>query len=131
MDDATRANYALLDVLEHLGDDEDALDVPWATFAGNRTSRLTFEVPSSDVTDAYFGLQAFDVGAYGHEVLVNDEPVTGFDIPPRDGWQYWVDSVTGTALVEGENSFRVVRDAATEDNFVVGVVTVHWKEPTE
>lgn len=47
-----RANYALLDSMEFLGGDADALDVPWATFAGDRTSELTFTVPTDDPTDA-------------------------------------------------------------------------------
>jgi len=36
-------------------------------------------------TDGLFGLQAFEVGTYGHEIVINDEPLSGFDIPPNDG----------------------------------------------
>lgn len=127
-DGRTRANYALLDVMEHLGPDEEGLDVPWATFAGNRTAEQSFAVPA-EPSEAYFALQAFDVGEYGHEVLVNGDPVSGFDLPPSPGWQYWMDAITGAELVEGENTLRVVRDRDTADGFVVGTVAVHWKEP--
>jgi hypothetical protein len=40
-----------------------------------------------------------------------------------------MDSVTGAALVEGTNTVRVRRDADTDDAFVIGTATVHWKEP--
>lgn len=126
-----RANYALVDFMEFLGDDVDALDVPWADFAGDRSTERTFTVPTADATEAYFTLQAFDVGVYGHEVAVNGDPVTGFDVPPSPGWQHWMDAITGAELVEGENTIQVHRDQDSADSFVVGTATVHWKEPVE
>jgi hypothetical protein len=128
-DQPRRANYVLLDFMEFLGDDEEALDVPWADFAGNRSSEQRFDVPTDDPTEAYVTVQAFDVGVYGHEILVNGDPVSGFDVPPGDGWQLWMDSITGAELVEGENTIRFVRDSDSDDSFVVGTVAVHWKEP--
>lgn len=126
-----RANYALVDFMEYLGDDADALDVPWAEFVGNRTTERTFPVPTDDPTEAYFTFQVFDVGVYGHEVVINGDPVSGFDLPPGPGWQHWMDAVTGAELREGENTVRVVRDRDSEDAFVVGTAAVHWKEPVE
>jgi hypothetical protein len=126
-----RANYALLDIREHLGTDSDDLDVPWATFAGDATSPATFSVPTDDPVDAYVELQAYDVGEYGHEILVNGDALTGFDVPPGTGWEYWMDTITGASLQQGENDLQVVRDTDGEDGFVVGTVTVHWKEPVE
>lgn len=124
-----RANYVLLNFGEHLGPSGDLLDVEWAEFVGDETSRLTFEVPTDDAGDAYLQLQAYDVGEYGHEVRVNDEPLSGFDLPPHNGWQSWMDALTGADLEEGENALRVRRDTATNDAFVIGAVTVHWTEP--
>lgn len=126
-----RANYALLDVQEHLGPDADGLEVPWAEFVGNRTSEYQFSVPTPDPADAYYAVQVFDVGEYGHELVVNGEPMTGFDVPPSSGWQYWMDTITGASLREGENVVCVRRDATTDDSFVVGTLTVHWREPVE
>lgn len=128
-DNRRRANYALVEFNEHLGEDARALDVPWAEFAGNRSSVRRFSVPTDDPTDAYFTVQAFDVGVFGHDVVINGEPVSGFDVPPAEGWQLWMDTITGTDLVEGENTIRVVRDRDSDDGFVVGTVAVHWKEP--
>lgn len=126
-----RANYAVFSVLEYLAPSESALDVPWAEFAGNRSSPQEFTVPTDDATDVYVELQAYDVDAFGHEILLNGEPLTGFDIPPGDGWQYWMDRATETELLEGENTFRVERDADTKDAFAIGAVVVNWKEPVE
>lgn len=131
MSDRYRANYTLVDFQEHLGTDADALNVPWAEFAGNRSSAHEFVVPTADPRDAYLELQAYDVGEYGHDILLNGESLTGFDIPPDNGWQYWMDSVTGASLREGENTLRVLRDPESTDEFVVGSVTVHWREPVE
>lgn len=130
-DASMRANYALINVQEHLGVDADALSVPWAEFVGNRSTEYTFTVPNGPVVDPYIEFQIFDIGAYGHEILVNGDALSGFDIPPASGWQYWMDTVTGANIVEGQNTLRFARDSSTDDDFVVGSVTVHWREPTD
>jgi len=124
-----RPNYALVPFQQHLGQNEESLSVPWAEFVGDETDELTFEVPTDDATDAYLELQAYDVEEYGHEIRVNGVALSGFDVPPADGWQQWMDTLTGIDLVEGENTITVQRDTDTTDAFVVGVVVVHWKEP--
>lgn len=124
-----RANYALVAFGEHLGPDSSALDVEWAEFVGNRSSERSFDVPTADATDAYLELQAYDVGTFGHDILINGEPLSGFDLPPASGWQHWMDTVTGTELVAGENTVEFRRDQDSPDSFVVGTVTVHWREP--
>jgi hypothetical protein len=130
-DTPMRANYALISVQEHLGVDPDILAVPWAEFVGNRSTEYTFTVPSGSVVDPYVELQVFDIDAYNHEILINGDALSGFDIPPASGWQYWMDTITGATLVEGENVLRFARDSSTEDDFVVGAVTVHWREPID
>lgn len=126
-----RANYALVNVSSHLGPAKDALDVPWAEYVGDATPEFEFTVPTDRPTDAYVGMQAYRVGDYGHELVMNDESLGGFDIPPTDGWQYWEDVITGAELHEGTNALKVVRDESTDDSFAVNNVTVHWREPVE
>jgi hypothetical protein len=128
---ARRANYALVTFMEHLGEDQDGLDTPWAEFVGNRTAEHEFEVPTDDATEPFVQLQAYDVAEFGHEIIVNGEQLTGFDIPPSPGWQCWMDSITGVDLREGENTIQVRRDTDSDDDLVIGTVTVHWKEPVE
>lgn len=123
------ANYALVTFGEHLGGNEDALQVPWAEFVGDESSELSFTVPSDDAGDAFVLVQAYDVGAFGHEILINGESLSGFDIPPAEGWQAWMDAVTGTELREGENTVKVRRDPESRDDFVVGACTVNWTQP--
>jgi hypothetical protein len=127
----TYANYEMIFVGAQLGPDKRDLDVEWADFVGDRTPTYEFHVPTAAARDAYVGLQAFDVGEYGHEILVNGEALSGFDIPKGDGWQYWIDSLARASLVEGTNTLRITRDTATEDSFAVGNVVVHWKEATD
>lgn len=131
MSEQRRANYALIDFREHLGEDASALDVPWADFVGSSTSEETFTVPTDDVVDPYVELQAYDVGAYGHEIVVNGESLSGFDIPPAEGWQFWMDELTGADLHAGENTIAIERDTDVHDEFVVGTVVVNWREPVE
>ncbi|WP_132059651.1 DUF7383 domain-containing protein [Halorussus amylolyticus] len=126
-----RANYALVNVSAHLGPMRDAIDVPWADFVGDATPKHEFEVPTADTSDAYLGLQAFRVDDYGHEILINGEQLSGFDVPPADGWQYWEDALTHAELREGTNTLQVVRDEESDDSFAVNNVTVHWREPVE
>ena len=127
---AHRANYALVTVLEQFGPAADALDVPWAEFAGDDSEVYEFEVPA-EATDAYLELQAYDVGTFGHEIVLNGEPLSGFDVPPAEGWQYWMDAVTEQELRAGTNTLQIQRDTANEDAFAVGNVVVNWKEPVE
>ena len=123
-----RTTHTLLEFGELLGPHEDALDVPWAAFAGDGSSEREFVV-GADPADAYLEIQAYGVGGFGHSVLLNGEPLSGFDLPPNDGWQCWVDTVTGGELREGENTLRFRRDEETRDAFVVGSVVVNWTEP--
>ena len=83
------------------------------------------------VVDPYLECLVFNVSAYDHEIRVNDDALTGFDIPPADGWQYWMDPITVANLVEDTNTLRFVRDASTGDDLAISTVTVHWKEPAD
>lgn len=126
------ADYATVSVQELFGPEEDALDLPWATFVGDHGKTHAFDVPAADPTDSYLEVQAFDVAEYGHEIMLNDEPLSGFDIPPGEGWQYWMDTISGSPLRSGENHLRIERDATTDDAFAVGTVVVHWRtDPDE
>jgi hypothetical protein len=128
---AHRANYATCTFQQHLGPSADSLDVPWAEFVGDRTDKLTFEVPVADPVDPYVEMQVYDVSDYDHEMLVNGEALSGFDIATGTGWQYWMDTVVPARLHEGENTLQFRRNADGTDAFVVGTAIVHWKEPTE
>jgi len=123
-----RSNYALVEISQHLGA-VDELDLPWSEFVGDRTPEHEFEVPTADAVDAYVTIQAYDVGVYDHEVLINGETVSGFDIPPADGWQCWMDVLTGPDLVRGTNTVAVARDGDTDDSFALGTVRITWREP--
>ena len=127
---AHRANYALVTVLEQLGPSADALDVPWAEFAGDSSEVYEFDVPAGS-TDAYLEIQAYDVGTFGHEIVLNGQPLSGFDVPPAEGWQYWMDVVTEQELQTGRNTLQIRRDTSSRDAFAVGNVVVNWKEPVE
>jgi hypothetical protein len=125
------ANYATVYFGALLGPDQNRLDLDWATEAGDETDDHEFTVPSADVVEPLVGIQAFDVGTYGHEIVLNGEALSGFDIPPNDGWQHWVDTVTNVDLRQGTNTIAVHRDPDSRDAFAVGTVTIHWKVPVE
>lgn len=124
-----RANYATIYMGVQLSPEGRELGLDWAAFVGDETDTYEFSVPTAEPAEGLLGVQAFDVGEYGHEIYVNGTPLAGFDIPPSDGWQYWVDTITGADLREGTNTLRIRRDADTGDSFAVGNVFVHWKEP--
>jgi len=126
-----RSNYALVEFGELLAEGEQALDVPWAEFVGNESTEKRFEVPVEGAVDGYVTVQALDVDAYDHEILVNGDPLSGFDIPPASGWQCWMDVMSGATLQEGENTIQVRRDTDSRDAFVVGTLRVNWREPVE
>jgi hypothetical protein len=123
-----RANYAVVYVGAQFGPEDRSLGLDWAEQVGDETAVYEFEVPTDDTHEPFVGLQAFDVGSYGHEIEINGETLSGFDIPPNEGWQYWVDSLTGASLHEGTNTIRIRRDPDADDAFAIGTVRVHWKE---
>ena len=131
MTDARRANYALLEVLEHLGPSKESLKVEWAEFSGDHSTPHEFTVPTGEATDTYLEVQVYDVGTFGHDIRLNGESLSGFDIPPGDGWQYWMDAVPGQHLRAEENTLQIRRETASEDAFAVGNVVVNWREPVE
>jgi hypothetical protein len=126
-----RANYAVVYVGAQLGPEDRSLGIDWAEQVGDETAVYEFEVPTDDTHEPFVGLQAFDVGSYTHEIEINGETLSGFDIPPNEGWQYWVDSLTGASLHEGTNTIRIRRDPEAEDVFAIGTVRIHWKEAIE
>lgn len=126
-----RANYATVYIGAQLAPPDRRLDLDWAVEAGDETDLHEFEVPTGDVEDPYVGIQAFDVDEYGHEIVINDEPLSGFDIPPADGWQYWVDTLSDVTLEAGTNTVQIRRDATGRDAFAVATMMVHWKEPVD
>jgi len=125
------ATYATVYLGAQLSPAESSLDLDWADNAGDRTDDHEFAVSTDDPREAYLEIQAFDVAEYGHDVLVNGEPLSGFDLPPNEGWQLWSDTVTGVDLREGANTLAVARDTATSDAFAVGTVRIHWKETVD
>ncbi|NHN64595.1 hypothetical protein G9463_15000 [Haloarcula sp. JP-Z28] len=126
-----RANYALCEFQQHLGPAADSLDVPWAEYTGNSTDPVSFNIPASSSADPYVEMQVFDVEDFNHEIVVNGEPLSGFDIAPGEGWQLWMDTIAPERLHLGENTIQFRRNTDSKDAFVVGSVTVHWTEPVE
>ena len=131
MSERYRSNYALVEFGELLADRESALDVPWAEFVGDESTEKTFEVPVEGAIDGYITVQALDANSYDHEILVNGEALSGFDIPPSSGWQCWMDVMKGATLLEGENTVQIRRDTDSRDGFAIGTVRVTWREPVD
>jgi len=126
-----RANYARCPFQQQLAPSADALAVPWAEFAGDRTDPISFDVPADDPVEPYVEMQVYDVDEFNHEISLNGDPLSGFDVAPGEGWQYWMDAISETRLQGGENTIQFRRDPTTDDAFVVGTAIVHWKEPVE
>ena len=42
-----------------------------------------------------------------------------------------MDPITGANLIKGTNTLWFARDASTGDDFVIGTVTIHWRELVE
>ena len=76
-------------------------------------------------------MQVCDVSEFSHGIRLDGESLTGFDIDPGDGWQYWMDTISAGHLQAGDNTIQFRRDTETDDAFVVGPAVVHWTEPVE
>lgn len=126
---AIRSDFVAIYFGEHLGDNANDLNVPWATFVGNQTTVKNFYISDQPAGNAYLMLQAYDVHQTGHRILINGQNLSGFDIPRETGsWQTWMDVIDSGLLRFGNNTIQIQRDADTGDNFVVGNVVIHWRE---
>jgi hypothetical protein len=126
-----RANYARCSFQQQLGPSADSLDLPWAEYSGDSTAPVTFDIATDDPVEPYVEMQVYDVAEFSHEIRLNGTALSGFDIAPGEGWQYWMDTIDPTYMKQGENTLQFARDTTTDDAFVVGTATVHWKEPLD
>ena len=125
-----RADFRAITFNEHLGDQAGDINAPWAPFMGNQTSVKTFNVDGVPTGEAYVLLQVYDVHSSGHKILVNGTDLAGFDIPQHpaeDRWQTWMDVMESGLLKQGANTIQITRQSGG-DNFIVGNVTVNWRE---
>ncbi|MBK8021103.1 MAG: hypothetical protein IPK19_06620 [Chloroflexi bacterium] len=124
----THSDFAIIPFAAHLGADAYGLQVPWATFYGNQTPVQTFEIDGKPTETGYMLIQTLAVGLSSHKILINGHMLSGLNLPQHDGWQTWMIVIDVGLLRHGTNTVQFVRDAMTNDSFVVGNVVVHWRE---
>ena len=127
---AMRSDFRMIDFNEHLGDNAADLNVPWATFKGDKTTLKTFHIDGNPKGEAYLIIQAYNVQEYTHKILINGTPLAGVSIPKGPSevrWQTSMDRIE-PQLKPGPNKIQIERDPKTTNNFVVGKVVVQWRE---
>lgn len=79
--------------------------------------------------EGYLLIQARDVEANNHRILINNQELPSFDIPSdaNDQWFTWMDRIPEGFLKVGQNRITI-RRVANNDNFRVANVAVHWRE---
>lgn len=100
------------------------------TFTVNSPS-ITLEFPiegtQAPIDDAYLLITAHNVSHQSHEIRINNQPLSGWDIPIHNpGWQTWMDRIQPGILKTGMNSITIVRSA--DDDFTVKDIVVNWRE---
>ena len=91
------------------------------------TREFPIEGNQAPVDDAYILITARDVSLSTHRIFINNQSLSGFDIPSESGWQTWMDNIPPGILQSGTNTLRI--DRIGNDNFTVRNVVVNWREP--
>ncbi len=91
------------------------------------TKAFPIEGNLSPKDDGYLLITAHNVSHQGHQILINNVPLPGWDIPiSSPGWQTWMDHIQPGLLKKGMNSITIIR--SSDDDFTVKDVVVNWRE---
>ena len=127
---STHADFYIVGFGEHLGNNVSDLNVPWATFKGNESSKKIFHIDGDPLEfDKYLLMQVLHVDSSSHIVKINGVDLAGIDItrsPEPNIWNVILDLIDAP-LQRGENTIQIIR-ASGGDNFVIGNVFIHWRE---
>lgn len=138
-----QACFAVIHFWKHLGDNKADLKNFTKPYGNTPVSSVyrylpewegddaeqAFTVDGNPLDEGYLLVQAWKVDADTHEIHINGKKLPGFGLPERKaGWMTWMHIIPAGALKKGANILRVKRNLKTKDNFVIGDVTVHWRE---
>ncbi len=134
-------------------------DFAWVNFdqdfnSSNEIVTRTFAIEGHPTGTGYLLIQVQDVELPGHRILINDQDLPDFDIPPHPHppddtdfrqWVTWMDRIPPSFLRQGQNSITIGRRSAnfgsgrfrdrltsvpaSKDFFRVANVAIHWREP--
>jgi hypothetical protein len=124
-----RADFAVIMLNEHLGDNAGDLLVPWATFVGDATTVKNFTVDGTPTGTGYLLIQTYDVQSESHRIVINGKELADTDIrshPAENTWQTWMDVIEPGVLKTGNNTIQI-RRAPGGDNFVISHVAINWR----
>jgi hypothetical protein len=128
---ALHGNFAIVRFDQLLGPKDTGIADPDIPFVGNQTSEREFWIDGMPAGEGYVLIQAADVGSYGHRILINGVDLPHHDLNPESARQTWrlsMDIIPDGILAQEANTIQIVRDSSTEDDFVVGSATIHWRE---
>lgn len=78
----------------------------------------------------YLLITVRSVDLESHEIQINDQNLSGFDIPLPPGnsnaWLTYMDRIQPNVLKGGSNNIQITR--VGNDDFVVKDIVVHWRE---
>ena len=107
-------------------------DFNWIPFTHDFTAlspsfAVDFPIEGEPIDDGYLLITAHNVSWQTHQIYVNGQELSGWDIPIHNpGWQTWMDRIPSGLLHTGTNSIMVVR--AADDDFTTKDIIVHWRE---
>jgi hypothetical protein len=93
---------------------------------------FTVELSSGQrvVDDGYLLITVRSVDLESHEIKINGEKLSGFDIPKppgnSDAWFTYMDRIQPGLLHSGMNTIQIIR--VGNDDFVIKDLVVHWRE---
>ncbi|MEM7049619.1 MAG: hypothetical protein AAF604_08170 [Acidobacteriota bacterium] len=131
-------NFTILEFFEQLGSEAGRLDVPWAKFEGETSSRKTFEIvgnptiydaaTEANLNQAFLLGQFWGVSDSSSQVMINGQALEGLTIPAATGWNSWLTVFSAPVLQQGTNSLEIKASPTLPSNFIIGSIVLQWQE---
>ena len=105
------------------------IPVNHAFTASNPSISVQFPIEGTadPIDDGYLLITAHNVSNQSHQISINSQQLSGFDLPIHDpGWMTWMDRIQPGVLKAGMNTLTIVR--TFNDDFHVKDIVVHWRE---
>ncbi len=124
-------NFTTIYIRKHLGDNKDDISNDQGfEFVGDQTSIFNFNIEQNPVGEGYFLINAYGVQDKWHSFSINGNPFRSAGLFPGGKAENWITSFTiipAEILVQGNNTFQVIRESGG-DNFLVDDVVINWRE---
>ena len=125
------SNFIAVPIQQHLGDNKNDIFAPDYPFRGDISGTFNFTIDTNPVGQSYLLVQIFGSYFQGHTININGQEVTSplgnFGSTGDANWTTLTVLIDDGILKEGLNSIQFLRNADSQDNFLIDNIIVNWQ----